>query len=298
MSKPVTNHLYGMTSKEKSDWLRRLGYLIRKLLNIFDQSQSKYYQSLSQMYKEHYVETGDKAQQTRPKEKDEMNAEGIQSVHDPDAAYRAKGRGTNRQQVSGYSANITETTEGDLRLITDVQVDKATRSDSSYLEPAVKNTVKVSQQAVEQVHTDGGYDSIENRIRFADNIADEWHLAKSMGGKPRYDFEQQENGTIRIYDSNTNKWNEAELSKTGSYRIPASDRSAKYIYFSEQKVKAALALQIVRPKNINKGIRANAESTIKQVFHTLKAGKSKYRGLIRNTIYVTSRSLWRLFKCV
>ncbi len=60
-----------------------------------------------------------------------------------------KGRGNARQQVSGYSANITETTEGDLRLITDVQVEKKTQSDSGYLESAAKKTTEVTQQPID-----------------------------------------------------------------------------------------------------------------------------------------------------
>ena len=39
-------------------------------------------------------------------------------------------------------------------------------------------------------------------------------------------------------------------------------------------------------------IRANVESTIHQVFYTLKGQKSKYRGQQRNHAYVISRSLW------
>ena len=142
------------------------------------------------MYEAHYIETEDKCNPPRPKANEEMKADGIQSVHDPDAAYRSKGRGKIRQQVSGYSANITETIEEDLRLITDVQVEKATQSDSSYLESAAKNTDELTQQPIEQVHTDGGYDSIENRTRFAKYIGQQWHLADCIGGKKRCQFKQ------------------------------------------------------------------------------------------------------------
>ena len=292
MSKPVTNHLYGMTKDEKSNWLRKLGFLIRKLLNIYVDHDNKYYERLTQMYKEHYIETEDQDNPPRPKEKEEMQADGIQSVHDPDAAYRCKGRGNARQQVSGYSANITETTEGDLRLITDVQLEKATQSDSSYLESAAKKTAIVTQQPIEQVHTDGGYDSIENRSRFEDHIGSQWHLAKCTGGKKQYQFKQEEDGTIMIYDPSADTWYEAVKSRGGRYRIPTPQKRTKYRYFSKAQVEAGIALTKVRPKEINKGIRANVESTIHQVFHTLNGRKSKYRGLLRHKIFVTSRSLW------
>ena len=291
MSKSVTNHLYGMTGDEKSEWLRKLGFLLRKMVNIYKDADSKYYQQICQIYKEHYTETGDKDQPSRPKDKDEMKAGGLQSMHDPDATYRTKGRGTNRQQVSGYSSNITETTEGELRLITDVQVENATQSDSNYLELAAKNTAQLTAQQIEQVHTDGGYDSIENRLRFSEHIGDEWHLAKCIGGKG-YEFETREDGTILIYSPYSKKWQKATMSRGGRYRIRLNNRSTKYRYFKKEQVEAGIALRRVRPEKIDKGIRANAESTINQVFHTLKAGKSKYRGLLKHKIFVTARSLW------
>ncbi len=292
MSKPVTNHLYGMTKDEKSTWLRRLGFLIRKVLNIFQGEDSEQYNRLSRIYEEHYMETEDKGNAPRPKEKEEMKADGIQSVHDPDAAYRCKGQGNSRQQVSGYSANITETADGDLRLITDVQVEKATKSDSSYLESAAKKTAELTEQPIEQLHTDGGYDSIENRTRFADHIGLEWHLAKRTGGKNQYQFKQKEDGTIMIFDPTTNSWMEAQRSRGGRYRIPTPNKRTKYRYFRVEQVKAGIALSKVRPQQINKGIRANVESTIYQVFHTLNGGKSKYRGLLQHKIFAISRALW------
>jgi len=292
ISKPVSNHLYGMTKDEKSTWLRRLGFLIRKVLNIFQGDSSEPYNRLSRMYNEHYIETEDKGNPPRPKEKEEMKADGIQSVHDPDAAYRCKGRGNSRQQISGYSANITETAEGDLRLITDVQVEKATQSDSSYLESAAKKTADLTEQPVEQVHTDGGYDSIENRTRFAEHIGQQWHLAKCTGGKNRCQFKYKEDGTIIIFDPATNSWFNAQTSRGGRYRIPTPGRTSKYRYFKKEQVKAGIELSKVRPKEIDKGIRANMESTIHQVFHTLNGGKSKYRGLFKNRLFVTSRALW------
>ncbi len=309
LGKSVTNHLYKMTHADKSDWLRRLGFLIRKLLNIYGSHDSHYHELLSQLYEEHYVEIkqssqaqpsvqqeGSKDEQDDPpcrvREKEEMKADGIQSMHDPDAAYRAKGSGSNRKQVSGYSANITETTQEDLRLITAVQVKKATHPDCDFLEQAVKQSQQVTGQQVEQVHTDGGYDSIENRKRFANHIADEWHLANTCGGSA-HRFKKDEHGNIWIYDPKVDKWLQTTMSRGGRYRISIEGRSAKYRYFTSDQVEAGLALAGVLPAAIAKGIRANVESTIHQVFHTLHGGsKSKYRGLVRNTLFVLSRSIW------
>ncbi len=290
MSKPVTNHMYKMSSATKSKWLRQLGFLIRKLLNIYKEQDSKYYNTLKQMYEQQYEDQSNK-QDPEPKDKGQMQADSIQSIHDPDAAYRVKGHGEHQQKVSGYSSNITETTEGPLNLITDVQVEKATYSDDQYLQKATENSEELSDRKVEQIHTDGGYDSHANRLQFKEWGDKEWHLAKMKGG-PEYKFRRLKNGTLKIYDAQAKKWRRATVTKSGKYRIEVEGRATKYRYFKQQRVEATLALQEVMPKQIDRGKRATAESTINQVFHILRAGKSKYRGLMRHKIFVTSRCLW------
>lgn len=312
LSKSVTNHLYKMSTDEKSKWLVKLGFLMKKLLNIFQHHQGKYYALFKQLYHDHYIEkdhnkqlapernqqSDDSANQVdnedgcRPKKNEEMNSGGIQSMHDPEAAYRTKGRGSSRQQVSGYAANITETIGEDLRLITDVQVEAATHADSSFLESAVRNSRAVTGQTVEQVHTDGGYDSIENRKRFSQHIGKVWHLANTLGGKA-FRFNKQDDGSVKIYDPNTDEWLDSTLSRGGNYRIGKRGKSDRYRYFKPEQVEAGIALAEVLPEQVNKGVRANVEATIHQVFHTLHGGKkSKYRGLIRHRMYAFSRAMW------
>jgi hypothetical protein len=291
MSKPVHNHIYTMNSDDKSQCLRQLGFLIRKVLNIYQEKDSKYYTILKRMYEQYYEDQGISENPPQPKTDKQMEADSIQSIHDPDAAYRIKGRGETQQKVSGYSSNITETTKGPLNIITDVQVEKATYSDNQYLEKAAKNSEKITGQKIGQIHTDGGYDSRENRQRFKENIGAEWHLAKIKGGQEHI-FKKYKNGTLHVYDPQTKKWLLATRTQLGKYRIKIDRMSYNYRYFTDQQVESMLALQEVLPTKINKGIRASAESTINQVFHTLNGAKSKYRGLMRHKIFVTSRCLW------
>jgi transposase len=290
MSKSATNHVYGMKKEEEVKMLRNLGFLLKKLLNIFSPADSKYYETLQQMYHEQYEDAGNKGEDPRPRDKGEMESASIQSIHDTDAAYRIKGHGRIRQKVSGYSSNITETTEGPLKLITDVQVEKANFSDDKYLEKAIRNTVEITEQTIEKVYTDGGYDSQENRMRFKENIGQEWHLTKNKGGS-EFQFKKQKDESLSVYDPVEKKWLKATQTESGKYRISIGGRSAKYRYYTRSRVESMLALQKVRPKHIDKGKRANMESTINQVFHILR-GKSKYRGLMRHKIFATSRSLW------
>ncbi len=59
----------------------------------------------------------------------------MQSVHDPKATYRTKGQGENKQNVSGYHANITEscTPDDPVNLIIDVNVETANAGEDTFL---------------------------------------------------------------------------------------------------------------------------------------------------------------------
>jgi hypothetical protein len=91
LSKSATNHVFGMKKDEEVKMLRNLGFLLKKLLNIFSPADSKYYATLQQMYQEQYEDTGNKGEGPRPRDKDEMESDSIQSIYDTDAAYRIKG---------------------------------------------------------------------------------------------------------------------------------------------------------------------------------------------------------------
>jgi hypothetical protein len=62
MSKSATNHVYGMKKEEEVKMLRNLGFLLKKLLNIFSPADSKYYETLQQMYHEQYEDAGNKGE--------------------------------------------------------------------------------------------------------------------------------------------------------------------------------------------------------------------------------------------
>ena len=94
-----------------------------------------------------------------------------------------------------------------------------------------------------------------------------------------------------VYDPVEKKWLKATQLASGNYRICIEGRYHKYRYIDASRVESMLALEEVRPKHIDKGKRANVESTINEVFHIL-GKKSKYRGLMRHKILATSRSLW------
>jgi hypothetical protein len=296
MSKTPENHTYGMGNQKKEEWLERLGFLLRKIVNLYSAKDSKYYAALKTMFTEQYEYEEKKNTPPRPRQNGNIPADTIQSIHDTEASYRKKGQVENQQQVRGYSANITENcSDGELSLITDARVEKATFSDDAYLKGAVINTEKLTQTPVNDVWTDGGYDSIVNRKQFGEWATKTWHLSK-LKGSNTYRFERGANGEIIVTDLNTNITQTATLTKKGKYRIPSQRKTQHYVYFDQETIDTQLILNEVRPVNESLKKRANVEATIHQVFCSLKGTKTRYRGRLRNAMFVLSRCIWVNFK--
>src|SRR5680860_1440609 len=116
-SKTASNVAYPLDNGQKKGMLVRLGPIIRELLPHCGKDGM-----LARLYREQYREvpqSGDgdakgpegpvETAVPEPREAKEIPADSLQSVHDPEAAFRRKGHGTGEQKVSGYHANVTET---------------------------------------------------------------------------------------------------------------------------------------------------------------------------------------------
>lgn len=93
----------------------------------------------------------------RPKEGRELSASSLQSSDDQGATYRQKcGQGR-----IGYVTNLSETCdpENDFQLIVKVQTESNSTDDAARLAEALPNLIERTD--VNQVHTDGGYNSPE-----------------------------------------------------------------------------------------------------------------------------------------
>ncbi|MHB8630241.1 MAG: transposase [Aggregatilineales bacterium] len=108
---------------------------------------------LKRVYAEHFIEV--EAETIRPKVGSELSAQSLQSPDDWEATYRQK-RGVGDH---GYVTNVTETgdPENPLQLIVKVQTAPNATDDGALLNAAVPNLV--ARTAVDELHTDGGYNS-------------------------------------------------------------------------------------------------------------------------------------------
>jgi hypothetical protein len=295
-SQTPTNITYVLKEGEKKKMLKDLGFLTRKLVNLYNDTHSSYYETLCRMYQEQY-EYEDKP--TQPKDPNDIDTGSLQSAHDPEAAYRSKGSGSGKQQVSGYHANITETCNDDgLNLVTDVKVDSANVSECEFLQPALESTQQILDDETKAVWTDGGFDSYDNRDQLSEIDEFTWYLSKTKGSEYTYSMEQKQDGTIWITDKITSHTYQAVVCSSGKYRIPnCRSEKSKYRYFKPKQIHSYLALQKILPDEpVDKNKRANVEATIRQVFNTLNGIKTPYRGLFRNKAFVICRAFWTNFK--
>jgi ribosomal 50S subunit-associated protein YjgA (DUF615 family) len=286
----TSNVTFGMTGKERERLLKDLGQALQTILNDHP-GLAKNPQLLKRIFREQYqVPDKDGSDKTpgspKPKEGKDIPSDSLQSVHDPEATYRKKDTGEYPQKISGYHSNVTETCteENQVNLIVDVDTIQANKSEAEFLKPTLEQgrqtMAEAGQPAIEEVITDGGYDSIKNKDLMSGETSPQWHLAKTKGKKRAYKMWLDNQGELYAIDQASGETCTIKRSRNGKkYVVSATGRPRRY--FTREEVEAYL-----RHQEIGKGIsqknhnlRANMESTIHQVFHRLKKrNKMVYRG--------------------
>lgn len=279
--------IYRSSKEEIKLRMQLLGLLIYRLIGLFNQQDSDPYHLLVRVFHEQYSVAEEQKVLLRPKE--EITSDSLQSPHDPDSAYRHK----QDQRIKGYNVNLTETIgDGSLNLITDVIVDKANVSDVNFVQPAIENSIQVTAQPVKTVYADGGYQSPDNDA-FCQNI--DMVFSGIQGFSGRYDLEMTPDGLF-VTDTQTGQYCQARLAK----KIKTSkedrwfvDTDKGRVYFSQQAIRAChLRRQFQQLAKEERNKRNNIEATIFQLAYHLHNNKSKYRGLIKQKIWVVCRCLW------
>jgi hypothetical protein len=279
--------VYRSTREELKGRLQPIGMLIYKLVMLFGDLQTESFQLLQRVFNEQYKVLEDQQIALRPKE--EISSSSVQSPHDPDSAYRNKGD----QKVKGYSVNITETCSDEgLNLITNVLVEKANTPDTTFVEPAIQATVEVTGQKVEKVYADGAYQSPAND-EYCENI--DMVFTGIQGAEPRYDLEMTPEGLLAT-DTQAGELIQAVLVKKqknsteDKWRIKTP---TGYCYFGQQAIRASNMRRQMKQRPLEElHKRNNVEATIFQMGIPLSNGKSKYRGLIKQNIWVNCRCFW------
>jgi hypothetical protein len=152
-SGPSSHYTYPIEPGEGQSHLEAIGVvmhqLVAELATVYAENVT--YGMLKRVYGEHFIE----AETVRPKVGSELSAQSLQSPDDWEATYRQK-RGVG---YHGYVTHVTETCdpENPLQLIVKVQTAPNATDDAALLNAAVPNLV--ARTEVDELHTDGGYNS-------------------------------------------------------------------------------------------------------------------------------------------
>jgi hypothetical protein len=160
-------YVYRVKPEAYASHLEQVGQLMQQLVLELAAAYATQpsYQMLVRVFNEHFIieekdddddDDGPKAG-LRPRQGDELRATSLQSPDDGVASYRQK-RG---EDFTGYVANLAETChpENPFQLIMDLQSEPNTTDDAAML---AESLPKLKERTdVDQMHTDGGYNSPE-----------------------------------------------------------------------------------------------------------------------------------------
>ncbi len=223
LDKQPHHFVYRLKEAEKATKLQELGSLISRLLDVYDESDSDRRGPLERIFGEQYNVVSKKIILKQSKE---VDASSLQSPHDTDAAFSSKPG----QKVKGYKANITETCNPEgLNLVTTVQVEPATKSDTGFVVSAIEKTESVVGQ-VKEASMDGAYHSPDN-TKYAAKNGKDLHYGGIQGAKPRFAYERTEDG-IDVIDTKTGEIQQATEYKPGKYQVIFEKR----YYFKDETI--------------------------------------------------------------
>ncbi len=322
--KTTTNITFALDNKERSKMLVRFGVIIHALLS---HSEGLSNSPLRRIFEDHYEtkpednkedppgderedDSGSKGQPPGLKPAKEVPSTSVQSIHDPEATFRSKGAGNEKQKISGYHANITETCDqgNDINLIIDVHVDKAHVCENDFLISGLQASEQVLKQGgnpnneppsiVNHLTSDGGYDSLENRASMSLEGMPHWNMQKNKGSKLRYQLSYDKGDNLNAFCTKTGQECEVHYSnRADKYVITHQDKTRRYLTKSAVDEYVDLQQQLSELNPDEKNLRANVESTIHQVYHRLlKRNKMKYRGYYKCQMYSISRAFWANFR--
>lgn len=268
----------------------QMGLLIVRLLRIYRKHHyhTPAYKILERVFKDQYEMDGPYHVLVLDNEK--ISPDSVQSPDDPDASYRKKGK----QQVKGYSVNVTETISEDKSpdLITQVQVERATVADNVFMAVAIKKTASLTGQQVERVYADGAYQSPENDIKGIDMVY------TGIQGKPsQYEYKKLKKNLLQVTDQQTGACFEARPTKprkgltSNGWTFINAD--GKRCTVTHEALRTSLKRQELATRSTEElKKRNNVESSIYCLGQRLNNAKSKYRGLLKQRLWAWSRCLW------
>jgi hypothetical protein len=322
-------YTYRIKASEVEEHLQRVGELMDKLIGELctAYAEEETYQLLRRVFQEHFTcepdadepssPHGDLSEQTalRPKVGKELSASSVQSPDDVQATYREKGG----QDYIGYVANLTETCapENDFQLIVKVQTEPNDTDDAVMLDQALPELVERTD--VEQMHTDGGYNSPDVDDTMREHRVEQIQSA-IRGRRPSPDklglddFQWQTDAEGRPEAVRCPHGQYADVTpgrKADRFRaaiqraacetcplagkcptVPLKRTPEHVLRFSQHQVDLALRRQrSTQARASGQNLRAAVEATVRSVKHPFGNGKVPVRGKPRVSMVIVASAL-------
>jgi hypothetical protein len=302
-------YVYRIKGEEYDEHIQHIGELMHKLLGELPvpYAHEPAYQVLQRVFKEHFVT---KETSLRAKEGQELSASSLQSPDDWEATYRQK-RG---EDHVGYVANVTETCHPDnpFQLIVKVQTDSNNTDDAAMLAEALPGLTERTD--VDQMHTDGGYNSPEVDVAMRENRVEQIQTA-IRGRKPSeeklglddFDWETNTDGQpqtvtcphgqqVKVTVGRKEHRYRAAFEASGCENCPLFDpcptqplkgRPENVLRFSQQELDLALRRKRSADARASRqNLRSAVEATVRAVKHPFGNGKVPVRGKPRVSMVV------------
>jgi hypothetical protein len=302
-------YIYQLKGEDIAEHLQGIGELMHRLVGELSPHYSKEstYRVLRRVFQEHF--SVDESM-LRPKEGRELSASSMQSPDDWEATYRQK-RG---EKHRGYVANVTETCnpENDLQLIVKVQTEPNNTDDAAMLDEALPDLK--ARTDVEQMHTDGGYNSPkvdetmrEQRVEQVQSAIRGRKASEEKLGLDDFDWETDGDGqpqnvtcpheqNVAVEPGRKQDRYCASFDVSDCETCPFCDQCPtnplkrtleRVLRFSQQEVDLALRRQrSADARASGQNLRAAVEATVRSLKHPFGNGKVPVRGKPRVSLVV------------
>lgn len=316
-------YTYHIPAGQGQAQLEVIGALMRQLVNQLatHYADEPAYVLLCRVYDEHFI-TADSG--ARPKAGAELSAQSLQSPDDWEATYRKK----KGQGYRGYVTNITETCdpENGLQLIVKVQTEANRVDDAVLLEAAIPNLLERTE--VNEMHTDGGYNSAEVDQRLTETQIEQFQTAiRGKKSEPQrlgvcdFVFTRRTDGTpqtvccpqgqtVEVRAARKAGRFTALFDRAGCARCPLAAhcptksthrKPGRLLYCNQQQVNVAHRCENQRQASASgRNLRSAVEATVRSVKHPFRDGQVPVRGktrvsmmMIASAAMTNVRRIWR-----
>jgi len=301
--KGKANHYVYRLRGAYQEHIQKIGEVMAQLVvNLAERyGEEPAYQVLKRVFEEHFVWS---EEEQRPKQGQELSADSLQSPDDMEASYRKK----RDEGYVGYVTNVTETCdpENDLQLIVHMQTESNVKDDAAMLAEVLPELKE--RHDVEEMDTDGGYNS-EEVERLMRELQIEHFQTAIRGGAPSPDrvglvdftFVTDEQGRLEQltcpegqtvmagpgrnperYIVRFDADQCAECPLRGLCIVsPEAQSSKSVLYLDQRQIDVALKRQrLLIMKQSGRNLRPAVEATVRSVKHPFR-GKLPVRGKFR-----------------